>query len=214
MSYLASNIRKLRKAKRLSQTQFANLFSLTRASVGAYEEGRAEPKLDKLIEIARYFGLTLDQLVARKLSINEIFHYDQKIKNINGNIPFVPFTLKEQFIKAIANNHNIDLPGIVIPSLKADIAFEVIDFLGLKNSIIFGQKTTKPQHNAWHITIVNNDYNLFFNNSQNLNPNQLWSICCILTKDIQNINNQNQHLIRIEQKIDYLLKLHKSHEQS
>ena len=212
MSYLASNIRKLRKAKRLSQTQFANLFSLTRASVGAYEEGRAEPKLDKLIEIAKYFGLTLDQLVARKLSINDIFHYNQKIKKINGNIPFVPFTLKEQFIKAITNNQNIDLPDINLPSITADIAFEVTDFLGLKNSIVFGQKTSKPKHNNWHITIVNNDYSLFFNNSKNLNPDQLWTICCIFTKDIQNFNNQNTQLTRIEQKLDYLLSLHKPHE--
>ncbi len=212
MSYLASNIRKLRKAKRLSQTQFAKLFSLTRASVGAYEEGRAEPKLDKLIEIAKYFGLTLDQLVARKLSINEIFHYDEKVKTISEKIPFVPYTLKDQFIKALTNQQKIDLPNIILPSVQADIAFEVIEFPGLKNAIVFGQKTPKPRHNSWHITIVDNDYHLFYNNSQNLNLNQLWSICCIFTKDIQNIGTQNNHLIRIEQKLDYLLNLHKSHE--
>jgi transcriptional regulator with XRE-family HTH domain len=52
MSYFGRNIRKIRAAKNISQSSFADLFKLTRASIGAYEEGRAEAKIDTIIEIA------------------------------------------------------------------------------------------------------------------------------------------------------------------
>ncbi|MTI32320.1 helix-turn-helix domain-containing protein, partial [Xanthovirga aplysinae] len=49
MSYIGKNIRKIRSVKKLSQAAFAQLFDLGRATVGAYEEGRAEPKIDTII---------------------------------------------------------------------------------------------------------------------------------------------------------------------
>jgi transcriptional regulator with XRE-family HTH domain len=55
MSKIGSNIRKIRTVKGLNQSQFAELFDLNRARIGAYEEGRAEPKIDVVIEIAKYF---------------------------------------------------------------------------------------------------------------------------------------------------------------
>ena len=45
MTLIAKNIRWFRKRQQISQTEFASIFGITRASVGAYEEGRAEPKI-------------------------------------------------------------------------------------------------------------------------------------------------------------------------
>lgn len=59
----------------MTQTEFAELFNLKRTAVGSYEEGRAEPKIETLIKIADYFKLSLDQLLRKELSINEIFHF-------------------------------------------------------------------------------------------------------------------------------------------
>ncbi len=75
MSYIGKNIRKIRMSKKLTQTEFAELFDLKRTAVGSYEEGRAEPKIDTLIKIADYFNLTIDQLLRKELTINEIFHF-------------------------------------------------------------------------------------------------------------------------------------------
>ena len=71
-SPLALNIRKLRLFKQLNQTEFAEKLSVTRASIGAYEEGRAEPKLAFLIELSDFFKLSIDQIVKKELTINEI----------------------------------------------------------------------------------------------------------------------------------------------
>ena len=52
MSFIGKNIRKIRTIKKLSQADFAKIFELARPSVGAYEEERAEPKVDTIIQIA------------------------------------------------------------------------------------------------------------------------------------------------------------------
>ena len=76
MSNVGKNIRKLRTIKKLSQAAFAELFGLARPSVGAYEEGRSEPKMETLIQIAQHFGLSVDLLLTKELTVNELYHFD------------------------------------------------------------------------------------------------------------------------------------------
>lgn len=83
---LAKNIKKLRLFKGLNQTEFADLFELTRPSIGAYEEGRAEPKLATLLKIAIYFKLSVDELIRNELTVNQIAHFKQpneKVQELN-----------------------------------------------------------------------------------------------------------------------------------
>jgi len=76
MSFFGKNIRKIRIAKKMTQTEFAKLFELKRTALGSYEEGRAEAKVDTVIKVADYFKLSLDQLLRKELTINEIFHFN------------------------------------------------------------------------------------------------------------------------------------------
>lgn len=62
MSNIASNLKYLRKKKGLTQQQFADALEIKRASVGAYEEDRAEPKYELLRKIAAYYELSMDEL--------------------------------------------------------------------------------------------------------------------------------------------------------
>lgn len=80
MEKIQSNIRKLRKVKSLSQAEFAKLVDCSRASIGAYEEGRATPKYDLLITIANTFSIPVNALIERDLSVNEILGFN-KIEN-------------------------------------------------------------------------------------------------------------------------------------
>jgi len=75
MSKIGSNIRKIRSVKGLSQAAFADLFGLSRASVGAYEEGRAEPKFDVVIEIANYFSISLGDIFTQDLTVNQLTNF-------------------------------------------------------------------------------------------------------------------------------------------
>jgi transcriptional regulator with XRE-family HTH domain len=76
MSCIGVNIRKIRTVKKLSQAVFAELFGLARPSVGAWEEGRAEPKTDTLIQIAKHFGVSVDMLLTKELTVNDLLHFD------------------------------------------------------------------------------------------------------------------------------------------
>jgi transcriptional regulator with XRE-family HTH domain len=76
MGIIGKNIRKIRTVKKLSQAAFAELFNLARPSVGAYEEGRSEPKIDTLIQIAQYFGISIDSLLTKELTINDLFNFN------------------------------------------------------------------------------------------------------------------------------------------
>ncbi|GAA4302743.1 helix-turn-helix domain-containing protein [Nibribacter koreensis] len=76
MSCIGKNIKKIRTVKNLSQAGFAQLFDLARPSVGAYEEGRSEPKIETLVQIARHFGVSLDLMITKELTINDLYGFD------------------------------------------------------------------------------------------------------------------------------------------
>ena len=82
---IGKNFKKLRLFKSLNQTEFADLFEVTRSAIGSYEEGRAEPKLDTLIKVADHFKLKVDDIVRKELTVNQIagFKYpmDEGIQN-------------------------------------------------------------------------------------------------------------------------------------
>ena len=61
---LAATLKTLRKKHEWTQQQLADRIGIKRSLVGAYEEGRAEPKLDTLMALARIFQTSLDTLVS------------------------------------------------------------------------------------------------------------------------------------------------------
>lgn len=85
MSFIGKNLRKIRHLKGLNQSQFADLFGLTRASIGAYEEGRAEPKISTIIEIANHFSISVDLLLKKELKVNELSRFDIFSDGIGGD---------------------------------------------------------------------------------------------------------------------------------
>ena len=60
---IANNIKYLRRMNGLTQEQFARKIGIKRSLLGAYEEGRANPNLDNLTNIAKIFGTTVDNLI-------------------------------------------------------------------------------------------------------------------------------------------------------
>lgn len=68
MSYLNENIKYLRKQKDYTQTDLAERIGVKRSLIGAYEEHRAEPKIETIQKLAYLFGLSLDQIINQDLS--------------------------------------------------------------------------------------------------------------------------------------------------
>jgi len=72
MSFFGVNIKKIRQVKGLSQKSFADLFELNRGVISAYEEGRAEPKIETVLKVAHYFSLDLDDFLTKILQVNHL----------------------------------------------------------------------------------------------------------------------------------------------
>ncbi len=68
MSRIASNLKAIRRAAGLTQASLAEKLGVNRSAIGAYEEGRAEPRLGTLVELARIFDVTMDDLVLKDLA--------------------------------------------------------------------------------------------------------------------------------------------------
>ena len=60
---IGKSIYKLRTDAKLSQEQFAAVFEVSQQSVQKWESDHAAPSLNKLIQISKYFGISLDALV-------------------------------------------------------------------------------------------------------------------------------------------------------
>ncbi|RPD48023.1 helix-turn-helix domain-containing protein [Hymenobacter sediminis] len=110
-----TNLKFWRRELSLTQAQMAEKLGIKRSLVGAYEEGRAEPKLATLVNMARLFGISLDALVttdfskkknakaALQLQAQAAATPDAGANRSNGNLRILALTVdKEQ-------NENIEL---------------------------------------------------------------------------------------------------------
>jgi transcriptional regulator with XRE-family HTH domain len=68
MSKIARNIKHLRLLKNWSQGQLADEVELSRARIGSYEEGRAEPSIEVMVRLSHIFHVRIDALVKSNLS--------------------------------------------------------------------------------------------------------------------------------------------------
>ena len=65
--YLAQNLKYLRKQKGLNQNDLAEILGIKRSTVGNWETDRREPELNMLVYIAKYFRVTIDDLLLKDL---------------------------------------------------------------------------------------------------------------------------------------------------
>lgn len=118
MSQIGNNIKKLRKVKGLSQQAFADLFNLTRGNISSYEEFRAEPRIEVILQIAKYFSIPIAELLEKQLTVNEILnfedYFEKSIPLDSKNLTEIPF-LNREYLQNTAAVELKDLPHIYFP---------------------------------------------------------------------------------------------------
>lgn len=72
-------IQHLRKQKALTQEELAQRLYVSRTAVSKWESGRGYPSIDSLKELARFYGVTIDELLSggEALTIAEEDHREQ-----------------------------------------------------------------------------------------------------------------------------------------
>lgn len=134
-------IYKLRTSAKMSQEQFAETFKVSRQSVQKWERGTTTPELSKLIEISKYFGISLDSLI---LSIDnrtaEEMRYNKAMQPKYSGMPrweFYPNDILTEYEQSVDEGLNIEkyrdlfvavskLPNDEIKKKLGDILFEIV----------------------------------------------------------------------------------------
>jgi transcriptional regulator with XRE-family HTH domain len=127
MANIADNLKYLRKKKKLTQQQFADIMDVKRSLIGAYEEDRAEPKYELLKKIASFFDLSMDEMAHEV--INDRWKPKEKgdsssvrilsitvDKDDRENIELVPIKASAGYLNGYADPEYIsELPRFSLP---------------------------------------------------------------------------------------------------
>lgn len=133
MSTANKNMKYLRKLRGWTQEEFAQKLCIKRSLLGAYEEERAEPRIDVLEIVADMFKLTLDDLLRKDLSESKTSYISkrraQKMAASRGDIPFVPVKAAAGYLAGYSDPEFIDeLNTFTLPMLSGGDyrAFEIV----------------------------------------------------------------------------------------
>ncbi len=152
MSYAGKNFRYLRKLKGWTQDEFANRLNIKRSLIGAYEEERAEPKLEAMEIVCKIFKLTLDDLILKDLTAPKAASYLEQRRGLkmesssNGIIHLVPAKAAAGYLNGYADPEFLDeLNTFTLPMLAPGNyrAFEIIGDSMMptpSGSVIVGEK--------------------------------------------------------------------------
>jgi len=149
-SFAGQNLKYLRKLKGFTQEEFAIKLQIKRSLLGAYEEERAEPRIDVLEIISDHFNISLDDLLRKDLSETKGDYLAkrriQKLGSESNLIYFVPMKAAAGYLAGYADEEFIDeLNTFTLPMMGSGQfrAFEIIGESMLptpSGSIIVGQK--------------------------------------------------------------------------
>ena len=78
MSIAGKNLKYLRKLRGWTQEEFAGKIKIKRSLLGAYEEERAEPRIEVLELVGSLFKLSLDDLLLKDLSDTKGSYLEKK----------------------------------------------------------------------------------------------------------------------------------------
>lgn len=138
---LGKSICALRNESNLSQEQFALLFGVSQQSVQKWESGISTPSLDKIIQISKYFGVSLDALILQNDSrITEEMRNTHLVKPQYENLhkwEFYSSNLMTEYVQSIEEGLDIEqykdvftavskLPQDEIKKKFGDVLFEIV----------------------------------------------------------------------------------------
>lgn len=150
MAFSNKNLKYLRKLRGWTQEEFANKLHIKRSLLGAYEEERADPRIEVLEIVADMFKLSLDDLLRKDLSESKASYISKrralKLASGRGEITFVPVKAAAGYLAGYADPEFIDeLNTFTLPMLAGGDyrAFEIVGDSMMptpSGSVIVGEK--------------------------------------------------------------------------
>ena len=102
----------LRKEKNMSQRQMAKFFNVTQGTYNNWEQGNTQPSIEQLIELARFFSVSVDYLIGNSddegyIKIQEVLSKDDVATLHTGNT--LPEDSKQLLMDFIASLYSTKL---------------------------------------------------------------------------------------------------------
>lgn len=164
MAQANKNLKYLRKLRGWTQEEFAQKLRIKRSLLGAYEEERAEPRIEVLEIVADIFKLTLDDLFRKDLNDTKGNYLAkrraQKMAGGRTDIPFVPVKAAAGYMAGYADLEFVDeLNTFTLPMLSGGNyrAFEIIGDSMMptpSGSVIVGEKVDSLEDLKNHHTYI------------------------------------------------------------
>jgi len=164
MAVANQNLKYLRKLRGWTQEEFAQKLRIKRSLLGAYEEERAEPRIDVLEVVCDIFKLTLDEILRKDLSDNKGNYLAKrramKLAGGRPDIPFVPVKAAAGYLAGYGDPEFIDeLNTFTLPMLSGGNyrAFEIVGDSMLptpSGSVIVGEKVDNIEEVKSNLTYV------------------------------------------------------------
>lgn len=142
LAKLNENIKFLRKKFGYTQETFAQAIGIKRSLVGAYEEGRADPRLHNLLSMSELFNVSVDTLISKDvadLSDDELYMSGDGAKILSitvdsedrENIELIPQKASAGYLNGYADPGFIeDLPKFRLPMLPSNATYRAFEISG------------------------------------------------------------------------------------
>lgn len=170
MSTAGKNLKYLRKLRGWTQEEFAAKLKIKRSLLGAYEEERAEPRIEVLEIVGDLFKLTLDDLLRKELSDTKGSYLAkrraQKLAAASNDIQIVPVKAAAGYLAGYADPEFLDeLNTFTLPMLAPGTyrAFEIVGDSMLptpSGSVIVGEKVEdleEVKSNQTYVVVSRNE---------------------------------------------------------
>lgn len=113
-------LKELRKEKQLTQEQFAEILGVTNRSVSRWENGVNMPDFDLVIEIAKYYDISIEEFLDGERKNAMI---DKETEKMLLKVADYENNEKQRYSKRVC--------GLFIAAIAAFILYGVLDFMGL-----------------------------------------------------------------------------------
>lgn len=147
MTLVSKNIKFLRKKHGFTQEQFSEKIGIKRSLLGAYEEGRADPRLNNLLNIAKEFNVSVDTLISKNveelpdLALQSEDHVEKSEKfkvlaittdqHDEENIELIPQKASAGYLNGYSDPEYLkELPKFQLPFLPKNSTYRAFEITG------------------------------------------------------------------------------------
>jgi transcriptional regulator with XRE-family HTH domain len=180
MSLVSNNIKFLRKNNHLTQEQLAGKIGIKRSLLGAYEEGRADPRLNNLLKLSEVFKVSVDTMISEDVSefdsaFGNVFNSRPKTKVLSITvdqegeeyIDLIPQKASAGYLNGYSDPEYLeDMPKFKLPFLAKNGSYRAFEISGdsmlpiLPGTIIIAKYLESPsdiKHGKPHILLTSTE---------------------------------------------------------